>query len=711
MRTEDLLKQSQSLAQQLQTRQEELQKTNEELQEKARLLAHQNQEVERKNQEVEQARQALEEKAKQLALTSQVQVRVPRQHVARAAHAAQQPAHPLRPALARTPSGNLTAQADGVRQDDPLVRQRPARCSSTTSSTCRRSSPARWSWTSASCGWTTCTATSSGRSATSPSPRTSTSTIRLRPAPAASRCYTDAKRLQQIIKNLLSNAFKFTHHGQVTLTVEPAHGGLEPGQRGAEPGAGGARLLRVRHRHRHPAGQAADHLRGVPAGRRLDQPQVRRHRPGPGDQPRAVAAAGRRDPPGVARPGRGSTFTLYLPHDLHAAARRPASRGRPPATPPAGAAAGRRRRRRRPTACRNGRPQPRPPRPAAEPTAGRPGQRGRRRPRRHPAGRPGAADRRERRRLRPVPARRGPREGVQGAGHLARAPRPWPWPASTSPTPSRSTSTCPTSTAGACWSGSRTTWPPGTSRCASSPPTRPATGPWRPGRLAFVAKPIQSRDVLDGLLDHLNDFVDRPTRQPAGGRAGRRRGASRSSSLLGGRRRAGDRRRRRPAAAAQIAARAAGRLRGRRPGGRTWPTSWPTWPTAARRRALQPAAGRSSTATASRPSDDGAWKRLGRRLHRPARPLARAAARPDDVLPAPHRRPSCPRRKRQHADRPAPVRPGPGRQEGADRRRRHAQHLRPVHGAGGARHGDRLGRQRPRRHPHARRRSRTSTSC
>ena len=43
MRTEDLLKQSQSLAQELQSRQEELQQTNQELQEKARLLAHQNQ--------------------------------------------------------------------------------------------------------------------------------------------------------------------------------------------------------------------------------------------------------------------------------------------------------------------------------------------------------------------------------------------------------------------------------------------------------------------------------------------------------------------------------------------------------------------------------------------------------------------------------------------------------------------------------------------
>src|SRR5262249_38940833 len=31
---------------------------------------------------------------------------------------------------------------------------------------------------------------------------------------------TDSKRLQQVIKNLLSNSFKFTHHGGVALTVE-----------------------------------------------------------------------------------------------------------------------------------------------------------------------------------------------------------------------------------------------------------------------------------------------------------------------------------------------------------------------------------------------------------------------------------------------------------------------------------------------------------
>ncbi|MBN3925782.1 response regulator [Nostoc sp. NMS4] len=49
---------------------EELQQLNEELEEKAELLEVQNREVARKNQEVERARQALEEKAEQLALSS-----------------------------------------------------------------------------------------------------------------------------------------------------------------------------------------------------------------------------------------------------------------------------------------------------------------------------------------------------------------------------------------------------------------------------------------------------------------------------------------------------------------------------------------------------------------------------------------------------------------------------------------------------------------
>ncbi|MES2647276.1 MAG: HAMP domain-containing protein [Bacteroidota bacterium] len=62
-RTENLLEQSQSLA-------DELRRTNEELQDKAHLLVKQKDEVEEKNKEVEEARKSLEEKAEQLQLTS-----------------------------------------------------------------------------------------------------------------------------------------------------------------------------------------------------------------------------------------------------------------------------------------------------------------------------------------------------------------------------------------------------------------------------------------------------------------------------------------------------------------------------------------------------------------------------------------------------------------------------------------------------------------
>src|SRR5439155_26584980 len=41
--------------------------------------------------------------------------------------------------------------------------------------------------------------------------------------------FADAKRLQQVLKNLSSNAFKFTQQGQVTLLIEPAKSGWDAG--------------------------------------------------------------------------------------------------------------------------------------------------------------------------------------------------------------------------------------------------------------------------------------------------------------------------------------------------------------------------------------------------------------------------------------------------------------------------------------------------
>ena len=71
VRTEELLAQSQRLAQELQVQSVELQRTNAELEDKARLLTEQSSDLEIKNREIEMARLGLEEKAEQLALSSQ----------------------------------------------------------------------------------------------------------------------------------------------------------------------------------------------------------------------------------------------------------------------------------------------------------------------------------------------------------------------------------------------------------------------------------------------------------------------------------------------------------------------------------------------------------------------------------------------------------------------------------------------------------------
>jgi signal transduction histidine kinase/CheY-like chemotaxis protein len=222
MRTEDLLKQSQSLAQQLQTRQEQLQNTNEELQEKARLLAHQNQEVEKKNQEVEQARQALEEKAKQLALTSKYKS----EFLANMSHELRTPLNSLlilSDQLCKNPEGNLSSkQLDFAKTihssgnellmliNDILDLSRIESGTVVVDASELRLDDLQ--------NYIERTFRHVADS--------KNLDFLLRFDPQLPRSViTDTKRLQQIIKNLLSNAFKFTHHGQVTLTVEPAKAG------------------------------------------------------------------------------------------------------------------------------------------------------------------------------------------------------------------------------------------------------------------------------------------------------------------------------------------------------------------------------------------------------------------------------------------------------------------------------------------------------
>ena len=131
--------------------------------------------------------------------------------------------------------------------------------------------------------------------------RGSSSTIEIVGANVPPTIETDEQRLQQILKNLLSNAFKFTETGGVALRIEPRRTASRYASAPLERADAVVAFAVDRHRDRHPARQAAADLRGVPAGRRDDEPPLRRHRARALDQPRDRAAARRRDPGRVER--------------------------------------------------------------------------------------------------------------------------------------------------------------------------------------------------------------------------------------------------------------------------------------------------------------------------------------------------------------------------------------------------------------------------
>jgi signal transduction histidine kinase/DNA-binding response OmpR family regulator/HAMP domain-containing protein len=226
MRTEGLLKQSQSLAGELQSRQEELQNTNQELEEKAKLVADRNVEVERKNQEIEQARKALEEKADQLALASKYKS----EFLANMSHELRSPLNSLlilSNQLARNQDGNLTSkQTEYARTIHSAGNDLLALINDILDLSKIESGTVALDIEEVRLEELEEYVVRNFR----PIAESKRIDFRVRLDPTLPRTMqTDAKRLQQVLKNLLSNAFKFTDRGVVEVRVFPAKSGWAGG--------------------------------------------------------------------------------------------------------------------------------------------------------------------------------------------------------------------------------------------------------------------------------------------------------------------------------------------------------------------------------------------------------------------------------------------------------------------------------------------------
>jgi HAMP domain-containing protein/CheY-like chemotaxis protein/signal transduction histidine kinase len=206
----------------LKDQQEELQQVNEELEEKASLLAEQNRKVESKNEEVEGARLALEEKAEQLALSSKYKS----EFLANMSHELRTPLNSLlilARLLSENKDGNLSAKQVEFAQtiltsgsdllnlindvlDLSKVEAGKMDVNSTEVQIAEVKEFVERSFDAL--------ADQKGLAFA----------VELNPdLPPA--IYTDGGRLQQVLKNMLSNAFKFTQEGSIKLVIRRAKEG------------------------------------------------------------------------------------------------------------------------------------------------------------------------------------------------------------------------------------------------------------------------------------------------------------------------------------------------------------------------------------------------------------------------------------------------------------------------------------------------------
>jgi signal transduction histidine kinase/CheY-like chemotaxis protein len=252
MRTEELLEQSQTLTQELQSQseelqsqqdelrrsnaeleaqarslkaseellqaqQEELQQTNEELQEKAALLAEQNRDIEIKNSEIELARLGLEEKAEQLALSSKYKS----EFLANMSHELRTPLNSLlilAKLLVDNPEENLT---DKQRDFATTIHSAGSDLLSLINEILDLSKIEAGKMDVNATAVDLAEVKEAVERTFAPLSQQKGLTFTVEVSEEAPQAIvTDEQRLHQVLKNLLSNAFKFTEEGEVRLRID-----------------------------------------------------------------------------------------------------------------------------------------------------------------------------------------------------------------------------------------------------------------------------------------------------------------------------------------------------------------------------------------------------------------------------------------------------------------------------------------------------------
>ncbi|WNM50209.1 HAMP domain-containing protein [Kitasatospora sp. CM 4170] len=225
-KTEGLLLESQRLtaelsmrSAELEARQEELERTNEELQEKASQLAQQNRDIEIKNSEIEEARQVLEERAEQLALAS----RYKSEFLANMSHELRTPLNSLlilAKLLSDNNEGNLSPKqvefADTIHGagSDLLQLINDILDLSKVEAGKMDVRPARIALVQL---------VDYVEATFQPVALDKNLDFAVRVSPALPvTLHTDEQRLQQVLRNLISNAVKFTDAGAVDFSIRPA---------------------------------------------------------------------------------------------------------------------------------------------------------------------------------------------------------------------------------------------------------------------------------------------------------------------------------------------------------------------------------------------------------------------------------------------------------------------------------------------------------